>query len=93
MTFGLRRSLLQTLYDNIEDKSMLLPKKSVINVTCSQEGVAVQCADGCSYEGDILVGADGTYSKVREYMWRLADRDEPGLMDPDKKGWCALQDD
>ncbi|KAJ5425759.1 hypothetical protein N7465_000829 [Penicillium sp. CMV-2018d] len=89
MVFGLRRSLLQTLYDNIEDKSVLLPEKSVIDVTCSQEGIAVQCADGCSYEGDILVGADGTYSKVREYMWRLADRDEPGLMDPDKKAMTA----
>ncbi|CAI7659374.1 unnamed protein product [Penicillium glandicola] len=89
MTFGLRRSLLQTLYDNIEDKSMLLLEKSVINVTHSKEGITVQSSDGCSYEGDILVGADGTYSKVREYMWRFADDDDPELMDLDKTAMTA----
>ena len=70
---------------------MLLSGKPVVNVTCSKDGITVHSADGCSYEGDMLVGADGTYSKVREYMWLLADQDEPGLMDQDKTGWCTPQ--
>ena len=38
-------------------------------------GVRVECNDGSFYEGDILVGADGAYSPVRQGMYRLLRRD------------------
>ena len=40
-----------------------------------ERGVRVECNDGSFYEGDILVGADGAYSPVRQGMYRLLKRD------------------
>jgi 2-polyprenyl-6-methoxyphenol hydroxylase-like FAD-dependent oxidoreductase len=42
--------------------------------------VTVYSADGTSYEGDILAGADGVFSATRQEMWRAADREEPGAI-------------
>jgi len=30
----------------------------------------IRCADGTSYHGDILVGADGAYSSIRQSMYK-----------------------
>ncbi|KAF9409844.1 hypothetical protein BGZ94_001837 [Podila epigama] len=35
-----------------------------------ENGVSITCADGTICRGDIIVGADGTYSSVREQMYR-----------------------
>ncbi|KAF9977688.1 hypothetical protein BGZ73_005198 [Actinomortierella ambigua] len=35
-----------------------------------REGVMVRCADGTSYDGDILIGADGAYSAVRQNLYK-----------------------
>ncbi|KAF9428634.1 hypothetical protein BGZ94_001657 [Podila epigama] len=34
------------------------------------EGVVVRCSDGKVYQGDILIGADGAYSAVRQQMYK-----------------------
>lgn len=65
-----RRLLLQTMYDNIQDKSRVLLSKRVSRVDQGQDGVTVHCKDGTSYDGDVVVAADGIRSTVREEMWR-----------------------
>ncbi|KAJ5578657.1 uncharacterized protein N7459_007621 [Penicillium hispanicum] len=67
-----RKVLLQVLYDHIADKSKLLTQKRVDSVKYAEEYVEVVTTDGSSYQGDLLVGADGIHSRVRQEMVRLA---------------------
>ncbi|KAG0038150.1 hypothetical protein BGZ82_000962 [Podila clonocystis] len=43
--------------------------KRVVSIVQGENGVIVRTADGKSYEGDILVGADGCYSAVRQSIY------------------------
>ncbi|KAF9971233.1 hypothetical protein BGZ73_005851 [Actinomortierella ambigua] len=52
------------------NKEKLLWSKKILSAEQDSEGVSVTCADGSVYKGDILVGADGAYSTIREYMYR-----------------------
>ena len=70
--------IIQVLYDKLPDKSKVLTNKGVTEVRQSTGRVEVVTADGETYHGDILVGADGIHSTVREEMWRLADQETPG---------------
>lgn len=81
--------VLQVLYDNIQDKSKILVNKKVQNVKMTEDGVVVKTSDGSSYEGDILVGADGIHSSVREEMWRIANDLSPGWIPSDERS-CEL---
>jgi 2-polyprenyl-6-methoxyphenol hydroxylase-like FAD-dependent oxidoreductase len=44
-------------------------KKRVLSCTQSEYGVLIRTGDGATHEGDILVGADGAYSSVRQNMY------------------------
>ncbi|KAF8936870.1 hypothetical protein BGZ58_003596 [Dissophora ornata] len=47
--------------------------KRVLSVGQSDHGAMIRCADGTTYDGDILIGADGAYSAVRQSLYeRLA---------------------
>lgn len=48
------------------------PNKKVADVTTTSDGVVVSCTDGTSYEGSIVIGADGAHSVVRNRMRTLA---------------------
>lgn len=72
--------VLQTLYNHLKSKDKVLTGKRVANVTLQGSGVRVETADGDLFTGDILVGADGVHSTVRDRMWRLADTLEPGYI-------------
>lgn len=80
-----RQFLLQTLYNNLEDKSRVLLNKKVIKVDHSDQGVSVQCRDGTTYAGNVVIGADGVYSTVRNEMWRHMDNDHPGMAAKERK--------
>jgi 2-polyprenyl-6-methoxyphenol hydroxylase-like FAD-dependent oxidoreductase len=84
--FGERTKYLDIFYDNIKNKSKVLLEKNITSVEQSDSGVTVMCDDGTSYQGDILAGADGVRSKVREEMWRLASSRVPELVEHDKNG-------
>jgi 2-polyprenyl-6-methoxyphenol hydroxylase-like FAD-dependent oxidoreductase len=86
LEFGDRGDYLETIYSNIKDKTKIIVYKHITSVNQSDVGVTVTCADGTSYDGDILAGADGVRSKVREEMWRLANSKHPALVEHDRNG-------
>ncbi|KAG0054781.1 hypothetical protein BGZ83_010457 [Gryganskiella cystojenkinii] len=49
--------------------------KKVLSIMQNKEGSFIRCADGTTYHGDILVGADGAYSAVRQSLYKqLSDK-------------------
>ncbi|OQE29512.1 hypothetical protein PENSTE_c002G05463 [Penicillium steckii] len=67
-----RTTILEVLYDNVKDKSKIIPNKRVDNVQYAADSVTVTTSDGSIYAGDILVGTDGIRSRVRQEMSRHA---------------------
>ncbi|KAG0007058.1 hypothetical protein BGZ65_010260 [Modicella reniformis] len=49
--------------------------KRVISILQNKDGVMIRCSDGTTYHGDILVGADGAYSGVRQSLYKLMQKD------------------
>lgn len=78
MTFMQRKDLLEVLYKKMKDKSKVLTSKKVTHVTHLEDGVVVHCEDGSSFNGDIVVGADGIHSKIRECMQEHKEKIAPG---------------
>ncbi|KAF9536819.1 hypothetical protein EC957_009601 [Mortierella hygrophila] len=48
--------------------------KKVMSLEQNKEGVMIRCADGTTYHGDILVGADGAYSGVRQSLYKRLEK-------------------
>ncbi|GKZ31295.1 hypothetical protein AbraIFM66950_011655 [Aspergillus brasiliensis] len=69
-----RAHLIQTLYDLLPDKAktQYLLNKKVSDIELTDAGVRVTCTDGTSFEGSMVLGADGVHSKTRQLMRRLA---------------------
>ncbi|KAF9385103.1 hypothetical protein CPC16_008098 [Podila verticillata] len=45
--------------------------KRILSTTQDEHKVVITCADNTSYEGSILIGADGAYSSVRQNMYKV----------------------
>jgi 2-polyprenyl-6-methoxyphenol hydroxylase-like FAD-dependent oxidoreductase len=87
--FGARTKYLEVFYNELKSKSKILLNKNIASVEQSDNGVTVKCDDGTSYQGDILAGADGVRSKVRQELWRLASSRFPELVAHDKQGMAS----
>ncbi|KAF9936882.1 hypothetical protein BGZ67_001899 [Mortierella alpina] len=55
------------LLKNLQSK--IIYGKRVTTIEQNDNGATVRCADGSFYKSDIVVGADGAYSAVREHMY------------------------
>ncbi|KAB8238276.1 FAD-dependent oxidoreductase [Aspergillus alliaceus] len=56
--------LLDVLYNRISDKFKGVSQKCVARVSHAEDHVEVTASDGSTFRGDILVGADGTHSRL-----------------------------
>ncbi|KAJ5294985.1 FAD binding domain protein [Penicillium antarcticum] len=74
-----RQRALKALIGSIARKEKMLPNKTVMRIDQTDSGVSVDCEDGSSYHGDVVVGCDGVNSKAstRSEMCRLA-KEDPG---------------
>lgn len=82
--------LIQILYDKIQDKSKVLTSERVVTVQQSPSSATVVTENGRRFTGDMVVGADGIHSKVRQQMWQEARKADPTWIDPaEEQGWCA----
>jgi len=73
------------LHERLVDRSKALVNSRVSKIDHSEKGVVVHCENGKEYAGDIVVGADGVHSVVREEMRRYADVETKRLMEKDRK--------
>ncbi|KAF9114617.1 hypothetical protein BGX27_010282 [Mortierella sp. AM989] len=64
-----RIDLHSTLLSHIPAEKVLLGKE-VTSIVQNDNGVTVHTADGMTYDADILIGADGTYSGVRQSLYK-----------------------
>ncbi|KAF9185527.1 hypothetical protein BGZ51_000605 [Haplosporangium sp. Z 767] len=64
-----RPDLHTILMGHVPPEKMLVGKR-IVNTTQDDVGVSCHCADGSIYHGDILIGADGAYSAVRQSLYR-----------------------
>ncbi|RWA14077.1 hypothetical protein EKO27_g1044 [Xylaria grammica] len=63
-----RRFHLETLYNNLQDKSKVHSNVGVQSFEENASGVTVFATNGERYEGSILVGADGAHSTIRQLL-------------------------
>ncbi|CDM31218.1 hypothetical protein DTO013E5_151 [Penicillium roqueforti] len=77
-----RRMLIEILYKKIQDKSKVLTSQRVQSIENGTSSVTVTTTTGQTYTGNIVVGADGIHSKVRQEMWKAAEKIDPTWFDP-----------
>ncbi|KAF9395082.1 hypothetical protein CPC16_009342 [Podila verticillata] len=64
-----RSDFYSLLLRQVDSEKMHMGKK-VVSFYEDDKGVTIHCADHTRYRGDILVGADGTYSTIRDHLYR-----------------------
>ncbi|KAF9315549.1 hypothetical protein BG003_002902, partial [Podila horticola] len=64
-----RPELYDLLFSCIPRERILLGKRILSSIQ-NDDSVMVRCSDNSSYHGDILVGADGAYSAVRQNLYK-----------------------
>lgn len=58
------------LWRHVPRENIHLGKK-IVSFDQDEKDVVVRCADGSTYNGHILVGADGAYSTVRQHLFKI----------------------
>lgn len=80
-----RRKYLQILFDCLPEKGPIRTGCAVTNVQHTATGVEVTLSNGEIEVGDVVIGCDGAYSSVRNFMWQHAALTEPGLITAEEK--------
>jgi FAD-dependent urate hydroxylase len=76
-----RRVLLERVLDGLPTDRIRYNSRAV-GVGTAQNGVRLEFDDGSSAEGDVLIGADGMHSMVRDIV---------GAQQAEPTGWCSWQ--
>ena len=76
-----RRVLLERVCDGLPADRIRYNSRAV-RVETAQNGVRVDFGDGSCAEGDLVIGADGMHSMVRDIV---------GAQQPEPTGWCSWQ--
>ncbi|KAF9279309.1 hypothetical protein BGZ88_012815 [Linnemannia elongata] len=87
-----RPELHDMLLNKIPKKKLHMSKK-VLSFQQNHEGVMIRFSDNTSIHGDILVGADGAHSAVRQHLYKTLEKE--GLLPksdtkPMSKGYISL---
>ncbi|KAG0253630.1 hypothetical protein BGZ95_006264, partial [Linnemannia exigua] len=64
-----RSQLLTLLVSQIPSHKIHFSKR-IVSFTANKDGVVIRCADDTTYNGDVLIGADGAFSKIRELLYK-----------------------
>lgn len=87
-----RTRLYDLLLRQIPPNKMSFNKK-VLSILQNKHGVMIRTSDNCHHHGDILVGADGAYSGVRQSLYKSLEESKK-LSSSDKgsmaKGYLCL---
>jgi FAD-dependent urate hydroxylase len=76
-----RRVVLDRLLDGFPCDRIQYNRR-VVDAVTADDGVRVEFEDGSAAEGDLLIGADGLHSKVRDIV---------GAREAEPTGWCSWQ--
>ena len=76
-----RRVLLERLLEGFPTDRIRYDSRAV-KVVSTHDGVRVEFENGSAAEGDVLIGADGLHSRVRDIV---------GARDAEPTGWCSWQ--
>ncbi|KAF9585756.1 hypothetical protein BGW38_000880 [Lunasporangiospora selenospora] len=82
--YFLARPVLHELLASLIPTEKLKMGTKVVSIIQDKDGVTVNCDNGSTYRGDILVGADGARSSVRRSLFEQLDRE--GLLPESDKG-------
>jgi FAD-dependent urate hydroxylase len=76
-----RRVLLERLLEGFPTDRIRYNSRAV-KVTSTHDGVRAEFENGSAAEGDLLIGADGLHSRIRDIV---------GARDAEPTGWCSWQ--
>ncbi|WP_433771580.1 FAD-dependent oxidoreductase [Pseudomonas putida] len=85
---GMMRSELYERLLAAAPADMVKPSHTFTHYQEHSDGVTVHFAEGQSYEADLVIGADGVQSKVREQLWGPSELKHLGIAV--WLGWCEL---
>jgi FAD dependent monooxygenase len=86
-----RQRCVDHLYNGLPDKSRIRTSARVERIEHTPTSVKVYLTDGTFEEGDLVIGADGVHSRVRESMWDYAAEHEPDAIPESDKSAMYTQ--
>jgi 2-polyprenyl-6-methoxyphenol hydroxylase-like FAD-dependent oxidoreductase len=85
---GMMRSEVYQRMLTVVPSDMIVTSAKFDRYTESEEGVTLHFQDGSNYEADLVIGADGINSVVREQLWGASELKHLGIAV--WLGWCEL---